>query len=132
MAKDNLDHDPQALRAAAAVPGATHGDEVAFIFGNLPGRLRNVTTDQVSDEDRRVSAMMMAYWTNFAKSGDPNGSDIPALFQPIYADNSLKILDSSPRNVPHFLEDPMIFLDQYYNQRMDGPPPSSITDRNLR
>ncbi len=27
---------------------------------------------------------------------------------------------------------PMIFLDQYYNQRMDGPPPSSITDRNLR
>ena len=28
-------------------------------------------------EDRKLSEEMMDYWTNFAKTGDPNGSGLP-------------------------------------------------------
>jgi para-nitrobenzyl esterase len=30
-----------------------------------------------NDIDRKVSADMQAYWTNFAKSGNPNGAGLP-------------------------------------------------------
>ena len=28
-------------------------------------------------EDRRISDLMSSYWTNFAKTGDPNGPGLP-------------------------------------------------------
>ena len=31
-----------------------------------------------TDADRKLSADMQAYWTNFAKTGDPNGEGLPA------------------------------------------------------
>jgi carboxylesterase type B len=30
------------------------------------------------EEDRAISARMLRYWANFARSGDPNGADLPA------------------------------------------------------
>jgi len=56
-------------RAEATAP---HAGEIEFVFGmlsskNLPWR----------PEDRKLSDLMAAYWTNFAKSGDPNGPDLP-------------------------------------------------------
>ena len=50
--------------------GAAHGSEVPFVFGTLRAPRYDAT-------DRQVSAAMQAYWTNFAKTGDPNGGDIP-------------------------------------------------------
>ena len=53
--------------------GAPHGSEVAYVFGTLPtgsgSRVYNET-------DRRISGEMQSYWTNFAKTGDPNGSNL--------------------------------------------------------
>lgn len=43
--------------------GAVHGAEVPYVFG-----ARN---------DHQISSAMQAYWTNFAKTGDPNGSGLP-------------------------------------------------------
>lgn len=57
--------------------GAAHGDEVPFIFGNLPGDLQNYADDQVTNEDRRFSDVIASYWTNFAKTGNPNGQGLP-------------------------------------------------------
>jgi para-nitrobenzyl esterase len=31
-----------------------------------------------TDADRALANVMATYWTNFAKSGDPNGDDVPA------------------------------------------------------
>jgi para-nitrobenzyl esterase len=45
--------------------GATHGAEVPYVFGTL-------APDRYKDADRALSAAMQGYWTNFAKSGDPN------------------------------------------------------------
>jgi len=50
--------------------GAAHGSEVAFVFGTL-------TAPAYNDTDRSISAAMQEYWTNFAKTGDPNGGKLP-------------------------------------------------------
>jgi para-nitrobenzyl esterase len=53
--------------------GAFHTSEVPYVFGTLDKLKRPWT-----DVDRRLSATMMTYWTNFATTGDPNGSGVPA------------------------------------------------------
>jgi para-nitrobenzyl esterase len=52
--------------------GAFHTSEVPYVFGTLDKLKRPWT-----DVDRRLSATMMTYWTNFATTGDPNGSGVP-------------------------------------------------------
>lgn len=48
--------------------GAFHGSEIPFVFGNLANP---------TPQERALSDAMMAYWTNFAQSGDPNDSTLP-------------------------------------------------------
>jgi para-nitrobenzyl esterase len=50
--------------------GAFHGQELLFVFNNF----LNIPPSQ---EQRRLSEMMLTYWTNFAKVGDPNGLNVP-------------------------------------------------------
>lgn len=52
--------------------GATHGAELAYVFDQL-GRLPTRWTS----EDRRLAETMASYWTNFAKTGNPNGPGLP-------------------------------------------------------
>lgn len=52
--------------------GAAHGSDIPFVFGHLDQRPWAWTP-----EDRRLSSMMTAYWTNFARSGNPNGQGLP-------------------------------------------------------
>ncbi|XP_037081220.1 LOW QUALITY PROTEIN: acetylcholinesterase-like, partial [Pollicipes pollicipes] len=49
--------------------GVLHGDEVAYVFG-LPLRAGG----SFSREEVTLSKRMIGYWTNFAKTGDPNQS----------------------------------------------------------
>jgi para-nitrobenzyl esterase len=52
--------------------GAYHSGDLALVFG---------TTDKVgldwTEDDHQVSRHMVRYWTNFAKTGDPNGQGVP-------------------------------------------------------
>lgn len=52
--------------------GATHGAELAYVFGHLEPQARAWTPG-----DARLSHRMAAYWTNFATAGDPNGPGLP-------------------------------------------------------
>jgi para-nitrobenzyl esterase len=53
--------------------GSSHGQEVAYVFGNLGGRGRPAPTDA----DVAISHEMQDYWVNFATNGDPNGAGLP-------------------------------------------------------
>jgi len=53
-------------------PTAPHASDIEYVFQmlsakHLPWR----------PEDRKVSELMADYWTNFAKTGDPNGPGLP-------------------------------------------------------
>ena len=54
--------------------GAPHGSEVPYVFGTLRVGLN---TRKYDATDRRISAEMEDYWTNFAKTGNPNGGALP-------------------------------------------------------
>ncbi|MEO8597079.1 MAG: carboxylesterase family protein [Candidatus Solibacter sp.] len=53
--------------------GAPHASEIPFIFGTLPV-WQNMR--KYNDSDREYAPMMQAYWTNFSKTGDPNGGKL--------------------------------------------------------
>jgi len=64
--------------------GATHASEVSYVFGLdrgivLPGPpSRPSPVARASAVDAQVSEVMQRYWTNFAKSGNPNSDSLPA------------------------------------------------------
>lgn len=51
---------------------AGHGAEIRYVFDQLDqdDRIWNA-------EDRRLASRLASYWTNFARSGDPNGPGLP-------------------------------------------------------
>ena len=51
--------------------GAYHGSEIPFVFGSSSPLL------PVSDKDQKLAGSMQSYWTNFARTGDPNGAGLP-------------------------------------------------------
>ncbi len=52
--------------------GARHAGEIEYVFGTLDS-IRGVAWEA---SDRRLSDAMMTYWSNFARTGDPNGSEL--------------------------------------------------------
>jgi para-nitrobenzyl esterase len=50
--------------------GAVHASDVVFQFGNL--------APDATAADRAAAKLIGDYWTNFAKTGDPNGNGLPA------------------------------------------------------
>ncbi|WP_058185263.1 carboxylesterase/lipase family protein [Terracidiphilus gabretensis] len=65
---------------------AFHSDDIEYVFGTLDTR----PGETVRPEDRTLSDQMMTYWTNFAKTGDPNGPGVPAW--PKYNDASFPLI----------------------------------------
>ena len=60
-------------------PIAAHTTEVPFVFGNLNPNPAVYPNGQAppSAQDIATSKTIMAYWTNFAKTGNPNGPGLP-------------------------------------------------------
>jgi para-nitrobenzyl esterase len=52
---------------------AWHSDDLEYVFGTLDVRRGSIWRP----EDRKLTEEMMDYWTNFAKTGDPNGPSLP-------------------------------------------------------
>ena len=68
--------DEQAEIPAGAEPGAygaRHASELPYVFRQLTEHDRLAPTAK----DEALSNMMRTYWTNFAKTGDPNGAGLP-------------------------------------------------------
>ena len=58
--------------------GATHASELSHVFGTYEQGVIGVgPIARATEADARVSELMQRYWTNFAKTGDPNGPGLP-------------------------------------------------------
>jgi para-nitrobenzyl esterase len=66
----NFDFQPPLLRLLG---GSPHGLEVAYALGSLRKVVPFPLNVLMHRNNYAVSRVMMTYWTNFAKTGDPNG-----------------------------------------------------------
>jgi para-nitrobenzyl esterase len=53
-------------------PGAAHATDIPFVFDVL-----EYTGNPISKGDKFTAGLMVDYWTNFARTGNPNGSGLP-------------------------------------------------------
>ena len=82
------------LEGGSRSGGAYHSGDLALVFGSLD----KVGYDW-SDEDQVVSEQMVTYWTNFAKTGNPNlpGEDVWTTFDRERL--STRVINSEPATV---------------------------------
>jgi para-nitrobenzyl esterase len=84
---------------------AFHSDDIEYVFGTLDTR----PGWNVRPEDRKLSDEMMSYWTNFARTGDPNGAGLPN-WPKLDADDSLIHLNDPITSGPDTLRARYDFL----------------------
>jgi para-nitrobenzyl esterase len=97
----------------ATVQEAYHSAEIEYVFGTLDWKKLPWT-----DADRKVSDLMQTYWTNFAKTGDPNRKGLPNWLQ--YnkkTDFSLMRFSPESKAVPDDQRDQYLAIDQSVHSR---------------
>jgi para-nitrobenzyl esterase len=63
--------------AGADGPTAYHSAEIEYVFEDLDFKKVDDKPVAWTAADRKLSDEMSSYWTNFAKTGDPNGPGLP-------------------------------------------------------
>ncbi len=110
------------------VTGVGHGGEVPYVFGlrgllNDPFYARYVKGATAGD--LAVVAMIQNYWTNFAKTGNPNGNGLPS-WTPTSsaATKTLVVEDDGARTVDGFRKAQLALSYGYWSNRTGLPPPN--------
>lgn len=111
----NYEFDDAPPQPAPATPSdkpapplaAYHSAEIEFVFEALPSK--NLPW---RPEDEKLSDLMSSYWTNFAKTGNPNGPALPEW--PAYSAGSeypVMHLSFTPHAAPEEQRAQFVFLD---------------------
>jgi para-nitrobenzyl esterase len=94
--------------------GTPHSEELPYVFRQLREHNRPAPTSA----DESMSDLMRTYWTNFAKSGDPNGAGLPRW--PAFNDATpqmLQIASGRTQAAPIVNEAGLTVLDDYFAWR---------------
>jgi para-nitrobenzyl esterase len=75
-----FDYVGDALKARSP-NGAPHASEIPYVFDKYGagyiGMVSPTHSGEASAKDKAVARTIHSYWLNFAKTGDPNGADLP-------------------------------------------------------
>jgi len=92
--------------------GAFHGLEIPFVFGTLEAKkatLHLLLSSKAVASGKPLSEKMMSYWTNFAKTGDPNAAGLEKWRvykidrrERIYFDNQVSVAPLSPEEIGRY------------------------------
>jgi para-nitrobenzyl esterase len=104
-------HPDNPANSLQAGRGSPHGQEVAYVFQHMNPNQKPTKSDEA------ISEAMAAYWTNFAKFGDPNSPSLPSW--PAFSDANpvLMYFAQTPHTGPVPSADALKVLDQYFAWR---------------
>jgi para-nitrobenzyl esterase len=108
--------------------GVGHGGEIPYIFG-LRGLLSEplyaVYAKAATPGDLAVVSDMQNYWTNFAKTGDPNGADLPKWTPTVSATTKTLVVDNDgAKTVDAFRKAQLAIVYIYWSKRTGLPAPN--------
>ena len=89
-----------------------HAMELRYVFDELP--------ESASEVDRNIARLMNDYWTQFAATGNPNRSGLPAW--PVYELETQRhqVIGAEVGQGSFFRKDHLDELDRYLNDRYDS------------
>jgi para-nitrobenzyl esterase len=96
-----------------AILGAFHSDEIQYVFGTLDSR----PGAEWRKEDRALSEQIGSYWTNFARSGNPNSTGLPTW--PTYNEKGgwqVMYLDATSQAKPDTQRSRYLFLNTIWGK----------------
>ena len=68
--------------------GTYHSGEMVYAYGNVKHAIRQYA---YNESDYLLADIMLSYWSNFAKTGDPNGEGLPTWN--LYNPNNNKVME---------------------------------------
>jgi para-nitrobenzyl esterase len=122
----------QFVRTPASAPGktnggASHASELAYVFNNLdkPREVPDNSDPAVvskSAPDIKLADQVSSYWTNFAKTGNPNGKGLPNWPQVTrMARNQAMLLDVDPHVGDTMTPEQVALYDALYDRDVAKP-----------
>lgn len=109
-----FDQKQPPVKTGLPIDGASHSDEINYVFGHVEQNFNY----QYTEEDKKLSAIIMNYWVNFASTGNPNGNGLPEWPQ----------FDAKSSNAVMYLKSPSPFTGPVPN----GPQLEFIEEYNTR
>jgi para-nitrobenzyl esterase len=104
---------PAGTAARPAARGAVHSAEIEYAMGNLASNKVYAWTP----EDHKVSEVMLGYFANFVKTGNPNGAGLPQWpAANAGGDPQFMRIDVDSRAEADKTRDRYLFLDSIYSQ----------------
>ena len=102
----------------AEVKGVPHGAEIPYVFGHVSPPASPGPNDIVwGPRDQALSDRVVSYWTNFVKTGDPNGAGLPPWPAFSQAEPRVMHLNAAPAAGPVPNPDQLGTLDAYFAWR---------------
>ena len=110
-------YQPKTFRFLFAHGNAGHSDDTSYIFGNGDsGEFGSASQDGLpAESDKMISDAMIGYWSQFARTGDPNGNGLPAW--PAYdpqRDNYLKFGETEITTGTNWRTEKLDFIERYF------------------
>jgi len=121
-------HNPPAAEGKPS-GGPTHASELAYVFNNLdaPREVPDPSSPAVASKsppDIKLADQMATYWTNFARTGNPNGTGLPHWPQVTQiGHNQAFLLEAGDKSAPGdtMTPDQVKLYDALFKRDVAGP-----------
>ncbi len=95
---------------AKAMGGAPHATEIPYAFDTVDFR-KGLNLPEMIPEEAPVARLMHQYWVNFARTGDPNGAEVPTWPKATATTDDVQVLDGQgARHSPDPLKQRLDFV----------------------